>query len=261
MKPTKMWIHRNHTQAAASCRLVTSLNISLSLSLFPLFSSPNTISLSLSLASGLSWFHTVWADSISHACFDWLHVLSLSILSLSLMAFLVGWRGLRRDRELWQCCHLQMQHPHLRPIAISPRADGLPVAKSTLANGKREKGMRALKGEVKWKKTKIGRALGKTPSISGVKEKWRIWTQMESFFRHVKLSLWVYQVIEALDEKALIRSVSYVHFLKICFSDAVLWSATNFSYLLKPHMIPPGPLDPVFASTSLETAIWRMLAV
>lgn len=111
--------------------------------------SPNTFSLSLSLASGLSWFHTVWADSISRACFDWLRVLSLSILSLSLMAFCVGWRGLCRDRELSQCCHLQMQHPHLKPIAISPRADGMPAAKSTLVDGKREKGTRALEGEVK----------------------------------------------------------------------------------------------------------------
>lgn len=136
---TKIWIHRNPTQAAASRRPLTSLNISHSLH-FSLPPSPNTISLSLSLASGLSWFHTVCADSISCACFDWLRVLSLSILSLSLMAFRVGWRSLRRDRELSQCCHLQMQRPHLRPIAISPRADGMPSAKSTSADGKREKG-------------------------------------------------------------------------------------------------------------------------
>ncbi len=53
---------------------------------------------------------------------------------------------------------------------------------------------------------------------------------MERFFRHVRLSLRVYQVIEALDEKALIRSVSCVNFLR--FASVMLFCGRPITFLI-----------------------------
>lgn len=148
-----------------------SLNISLSLHFLSCFLQHITLS-RLSLSSGHSWFYTVGTDNICRACFDWLCVLSLSILPLSLMAFCAGWRGLRRDWALSQCCHLQKRRlcPHHTPDAISPRAEGIPsAAKSMTANGKPERVRQNLRGRDK-RKNERDRFIEKNWS-PGVKER------------------------------------------------------------------------------------------